>query len=75
MAFELRKLNLNVDVQLGIPMNYEEIRFDAGFRLDLLVEGLVIVEIKSVESILAVHHKQLLTYLKMMDKKLGPLRT
>ena len=52
---------------------YEEIRIDVGFRLDILVEGLVIVEIKSVEAIQDVHPKKLLTYLRLTDKKLGLL--
>jgi GxxExxY protein len=73
MAFELRNLDLTVECQVGIPMQYEEIRFDVGFRLDLLVEGKVIIEIKSIEVLLDVHHKQVLTYLKLMNKKLGLL--
>ena len=62
MAHELRKSGNRVECQIGIPMDYDEIHFDVGFRLDLLVEGLVIIEIKSVESLQDVHHKQLLTY-------------
>jgi GxxExxY protein len=73
LAYELRKLGLQVDCQIGIPMQYEEIRFDVGFRLDILVEDLVIVEIKSVEAIQDVHPKKLLTYLRLTDKKLGLL--
>jgi GxxExxY protein len=73
LAYELRLLGLEVECQIGIPMTYEKIRFDVGFRLDLLVDGLVIVEIKSIESLTEVHHKQLLTYLKLMNKKLGLL--
>ncbi len=73
LAYELRELALKVECQVGIPMTYEEIRFDVGFRLDILVEGLVIVEIKSMEALTEVHHKQLLTYLKLMNKKLGLL--
>lgn len=73
LAYELRKLGLLVDCQIGIPIQYEEIRIDVGFRLDILVEGLVIVEIKSVEAIQDVHPKKLLTYLRLTDKKLGLL--
>jgi GxxExxY protein len=73
MAYELRKLDLEVKCQIGIPMKYEEIQFDVGFRLDLLVEGIVIIEIKSVEALMDVHHKQILTYLKLMNKQLGLL--
>lgn len=54
-------------------MQYRHIKFDVGFRLDLLVENKVIVEIKSVENLADVHYKQLLTYLKLTDKKLGLL--
>ncbi|MEI7726164.1 MAG: GxxExxY protein [Bacteroidota bacterium] len=73
LAYELRKLGLKVEVQIGIPMKYDEIRFEVGFRLDLLVEDLVIVETKSIEVLLDVHHKQVLTYLRLMNKKLGLL--
>ncbi len=54
-------------------MSYKHIKFDVGFRLDILVENLVILEIKSVETLMDVHYKQLLTYLKLTDKKLGLL--
>ena len=73
LFYELYQLAYNVKRQVGIPMNYKEIKFDVGFRLDLLVNELVIVEIKSVESLLDVHHKQLLTYLKLSNKKPGLL--
>ena len=52
---------------------YKEIKFDFGFRLDILVNELVIVEVKSVEAVKEIHCKQLLTYLKLFDKKLGIL--
>jgi GxxExxY protein len=54
-------------------MFYNNIKFEIGFRLDILVDDLVIIEIKSVESLADVHYKQLLTYLKLTDKKLGLL--
>jgi GxxExxY protein len=73
MAYELRNLGLSVESQVRIPVNYDGLRFDVGFRLDLLVEGLLIIEIKSLETLAEVHHKQLLTYLKLMDKRLGLL--
>ena len=56
-----------------MPFVYQEIKFDQGFRIDLLVEDKVIVEIKSVESLIDVHFKQVLTYLKLANKKLGIL--
>jgi GxxExxY protein len=73
LSHELRKIDLKVKNQVGIPFIYDELKFEIGFRLDILVNDKVIVEIKSVESLQDVHHKQLLTYLKLTDKKLGLL--
>jgi len=73
MAHELRKKELEVRTQVALPVVYEEIKMEQGFRLDLLVNNKVIVEIKSVEALLDVHHKQLLTYLKLSNRKLGLL--
>jgi GxxExxY protein len=73
LSFELKKVGLEVKNQIGIPMMYSNIRFDIGFRLDIMVNNMVIIEIKSVELLSKVHHKQLLTYLKLMNKKLGLL--
>ncbi len=73
MVYELTKEGHKVKTQLGIPVRYEEVYLDIGFRLDLLVDDLVIVELKSVETVLKVHYKQLLTYLRLTDKRLGLL--
>lgn len=73
LVYELEQMGYDVKRQVGIPMTYKEIKFDNGFRLDVLVNDLVIVEIKSVENLLDVHHKQLLTYLRLSNKKLGLL--
>ena len=73
LAFELNKMGLEVKEQVPLPFVYNRTKLDAGYRLDLLVEDKVIVEIKSVERILDVHHKQLITYLKLSGKKLGLL--
>ncbi|MDR9364652.1 MAG: GxxExxY protein [Balneolaceae bacterium] len=73
LAYELRREGLEVQTQLGIPVLYDEIKMEQGFRMDLLVNSKVIVEIKSVEGLLDVHHKQLLTYLKLSKRKLGLL--
>ena len=73
LAFELTKRGMLVEVQRGIPMIYEDINLDLGFRADLIVNGKVIVEIKSIEALAPVHYKQLLTYLRLMDKRLGLL--
>ena len=73
MAYELRKRGLCVNRQQPIPVIHEDIRMDFGFRADLIVGGKVVVEIKSVEAIAPVHKKQLLTYLRIADKRLGLL--
>ena len=73
LYFELTKLGLIVERQKPIPVVWEEIHLDIGFRLDLIVENKVIIEIKSVQQISNVHLKQLLTYLKITDLKLGLL--
>ena len=73
LSYELEEMGYTVERQVNIPMTYKEIEFEVGFRLDLLVNDLVIIEIKSVENLMDVHHKQLLTYLKLTEKKLGLL--
>jgi len=73
MAYELQKRGLRVRRQQAIPVVYENVRMDIGFRADLIVEDKVVVEIKSVEAIAPVHKKQLLTYLRLTDKRLGLL--
>ena len=69
----LTEMGLNVKRQVEIPVIFEGIKLDGGFRIDLLVNDLVIVEIKSVEDLKSVHHKQLTTYLKLSELKLGIL--
>ena len=73
LAYKLAQEGLNVMRQKGIPVIYEDVKMDLGFRADLIVENKVIVEIKSVENIAAVHQKQVLTYLKITGLKLGLL--
>lgn len=73
MAYELGKRRLQFTRQQAIPIIYKNIRLEEGFRADLIVENKVIVELKSVENISPVHTKQLLTYLKLTNKKLGLL--
>ena len=73
LSHELRTIGLEIKNQVGIPFVYAEIRFDIGFRMDIIVNDKVIIEIKSVEALQDVHHKQLLTYLKLTNKKLGLL--
>jgi GxxExxY protein len=73
LAYELAKRGLRVQRQVAVTFTYDGQRFDEGFRIDLLVEDCVIVEIKSVETIHPVHKKQLLTYLRLGGKRLGLL--
>ena len=73
LSYELKQKGYDVKTQIGVPMIYADIKMDVGFRLDVLVNDLVIVEIKSVEALTGIHHKQLLTYLKLSKKKLGLL--
>lgn len=73
LAFELRELGLEVSQQVALPVVYKDVKLDAGYRIDLIVENKVIVEIKSVEALADIHTAQLLTYLKLKDLKLGLL--
>lgn len=73
LMYELQKMGLRVKQQAPLPLIYDDIKLDVGYRLDLLVEDLVIVEIKSVEKLAEVHHKQVITYLKLSGIKLGLL--
>jgi len=73
MVYELKKRGLKIDRQMAVAVVYDNIKFDEGFRADLIVEDKVIVELKSVENVVPVHKKQLLTYLRLADKRLGLL--
>lgn len=73
LAHVLTEMGLDVKRQVDLPVVFEGINLDAGFRIDLLVNDLVIVELKSVEELKSVHHKQLNTYLKLSNLKLGIL--
>jgi len=73
LCYELKINNLNFERQIDIPIKYKSISFEIGFRADIIVEDKLILELKSVESIMAVHKKQLLTYLKLTGLKLGLL--
>jgi GxxExxY protein len=73
MDFELRKLNLNVERQKAIPVIWNDLKMNIGFRADLIVNNKVIIELKSVENIAPAHPKQVLTYLKLTNLKLGLL--
>ena len=73
LAYELRKRGLHVEQQVPVPIVYESVHLRIGYRADLIVEDKVIIELKSVERVAPVHKKQLLTYLKVADKRLGLL--
>jgi len=73
LAYELEKRGLRVSRQQAIPVYFEEVHLDDGFRADLVIEGKVIIEIKSVDLLAPVHYKQLLTYLRLADHRLGLL--
>ena len=73
LAHELRKRHLFVQCQVPIPIVYDDLTFDQGFIADLIVENSVILELKSVEKVAAVHKKQLLTYLRLTNMRLGLL--
>ncbi|MBW1779178.1 MAG: GxxExxY protein [Deltaproteobacteria bacterium] len=73
LAHQLHKAGLRVERQVPIPIEFDGIHFDEGFRADLIVEGKVILELKSVERIIKAHKKQVLTYLRLTGLKLGYL--
>ncbi len=73
LEYELLKKGLKVERQKSLPVVYKNIKLDAGYRIDLLVEDKIIVELKSCEAIAPVHEAQLLTYLKLAKIKLGLL--
>ena len=73
MAVELQRRGLKVRIEVPLPVVWEGLRIEQGFRLDLLVEEIVIVELKSIEVLAPVHKKQVLTYLRLTDKRLGLL--
>lgn len=73
LVHELRKTGLKVQAQVALPVIYDGIKLDSGYRIDLLVEDSVIVELKAIDSLLPIHEAQLLSYLKLSNKKLGLL--
>lgn len=73
LAYDLKEIGFKVNQQVPMPFVYKEIKLDVGYRLDLLIEEIVIVEVKSVDMLAPVHYSQLLTYLKLSKLKLGLL--
>jgi GxxExxY protein len=73
LAYELKKKKMTVEIEKALPLVYEDIKLECGYRIDILVEDKVIVELKSVESFTDVHLAQILTYLRLAEKKVGLL--
>ncbi|KIA87080.1 GxxExxY protein [Flavobacterium sp. AED] len=73
LFYELKKFNLKVEKQKALPLIYEEVKLDVGYRIDICIEDKFIVEVKSVEALTDVHLAQLLTYLRLSDYRLGLL--
>lgn len=73
LAYELRKKGLIVEEEKPVPLIYEEIKLECGYRMDLLIENQVVVELKTVDSFTDVHFAQVLTYLRFSNKKVGLL--
>jgi GxxExxY protein len=73
LAYELQQMGLEIKQQIALPIVYKDIQLSAGYRIDLLVENKVIVELKSVDALADIHTAQLLTYLKLKELKLGLL--
>lgn len=71
LEMDLKEAGLDVASQVGVPLKYKNLAFETGYRLDLLVENTVIIEIKSVEILAPVHFSQLITYLKLYDRPVG----
>ncbi len=73
LSYELIKAGLKIERQKPVPVVYKEVKLDCGYRIDILVENLVIIELKATEGITTIHEAQVLTYLKFAEKKIGLL--
>lgn len=73
LAFELREAGLKVEEQLPLPVVYKNVRLDCGYRIDLLVEGEIVVEIKAIEALAPIHEAQLISYLRLAGERAGLL--
>jgi GxxExxY protein len=73
LAYELKSNGLTVETQIPVPVTYKSIHFEIGFRMDVCVNDKVVIELKSVEHVLPVHRKQIQTYLRLSNKRLGYL--
>ena len=73
LAYELKKSNISFKLQHSLPVKYKDIKLDCGYRIDLLIDDKVIVELKSVDNLLPIHQAQLLTYMKLSGVEIGLL--
>jgi GxxExxY protein len=73
LAYELNRSKIPFQLQVGLPVEYKQTRLDCGYRIDLLVDGRLIVEVKSVEQLLKIHEAQILTYMRLSKVKVGLL--
>jgi len=73
LAYELQQQGLSIQTQVALPVVYKEVKLEAGYRIDILVENKVIIEIKAVDTLANIHTAQILTYLKLKNLKLGLL--
>ena len=73
LAFELKKRGLRIEQQKPLPLVYEQVKLDCGYRIDLLVERAVVVEVKSVDAVAPIHEAQVISYLKLSGCKIGLL--
>lgn len=73
LSFELKASGLAFRRQVPLPLTYKSVKLDCGYRMDIVIEDLVIIEIKAVERLMPIHEAQLLSYLKLFDKKIGLL--
>ena len=73
LVFELEQAGLNAERQIPVPVVYKDIKLDCGYRIDILVEKKVIIELKAVDTIATVHEAQILTYMKFAKKEIGLL--
>lgn len=73
LAFELQKAGLNIERQKAVPVVYKEIKLDCGYRIDILVENKIVIELKTVDEFNPVHEAQILTYIKFAQKSIGLL--
>src|SRR5208337_4545926 len=73
LAFELKKRGLRIEEQKPLPLVYDQVKLDCGYRIDLVVEGAVVVEVKSVDALAPIHEAQVISYLKLSGCKVGLL--